>query len=197
MAVLSIKNKVISRSMLVGNAAYSPASFESIASTVGDGSISTITFSSIPSTFQHLQIRFQGRVVFSGGGGIYNAFIRFNSDSSSNYTWHAMRGTGSSTVAYASISETKITADSVFPDSGVTANVFGTAIVDVLDYVSASKNKTVRVFSGYETNSAGNVWLQSGVWLNTNAITSVTITNNGSYAFPTGSVFSLYGIKGA
>jgi hypothetical protein len=185
------------RSMLAGNPAFSPYAFESIATVVGDGTSSTITFSSIPSTYQHLQIRFQGRIVFAGGGAVYNAVIRFNSDTGSNYTWHAIRGTGSSVLAYGSASIDKITVDSVFPDANVTSNVFGTAIVDIQDYVSTTRNKTVRAFSGYETNAAGNLWLQSGVWLNTNAITSITITSNNTSNFVTGSVFSLYGIKGA
>jgi hypothetical protein len=197
MTISSVKTGAIGDSLLAGNAAYDPGAFVSIASFTGDGSSTTFTFNSIPSTYQHLQLRFQGRVVFAGGGGVYNAVIRFNSDTGSNYTWHAIRGTGSAVVAYGSASNDKITVDTVFPDSNITANVFGTAIVDIHDYASTSKNKTVRAFSGYETNSAGNAWLQSGVWLNTNAITSVTITNNGGYAFPTGSVFSLYGIKGA
>jgi len=176
---------------------FETGSFNSIASVIGDGSSSTITFSSIPSTYQHLQLRFQGRIALAGGGSVYNAVIRFNSDTGSNYTWHAIRGTGSSALGYGSASNDKITVDSVFPDANVTANVFATAIVDIHDYVSTSKNKTVRAFSGYDTNSAGNVWLQSGVWLNTNAITSITITNNATSNFVAGSVFSLYGIKGA
>ena len=45
------------RSMLAGNAAYVPSSYESIASATGTGSSGTITFSSIPSTYQSLQLR--------------------------------------------------------------------------------------------------------------------------------------------
>lgn len=183
--------------MLVGNAAYDPNGFVSIASVVGDGSSSTITFSSIPSTYQHLQLRFQGRIALAGGGSVYNANIRFNGDSGTNYTWHAIRGTGSAVAAYGSTGQGFANVDSVFPDANVSASTFAPAIVDIHNYTSTTQNKVLRAFSGYETNTAGNVWLTSSVWLNTNAITSITITNNASSNFVTGSVFSLYGIKGA
>ena len=196
MSISSVKTGAVGVSLLAGNTGYDPAATFLIARANGDGSSSTITFNSIPQTYKHLQLRFQGRVTFNGGGSIYNAVIRFNSDTGANYTWHAIRGTGSSVVAYGSTSQTKFTIDSVFPDAGTTSNTFGTALVDIHDYTSTTKNKTNRAFSGNDTNGAGNVWLTSSLWLNTNAITSITIENNGGWAFATGSTFALYGMVG-
>ena len=62
MAVISLKNKLKSGSLLVGNEYYNPTEFESIATvTVGSGGSSTISFTSIPGTYKHLQVRGIGR----------------------------------------------------------------------------------------------------------------------------------------
>ena len=68
--------------------------FESIATvTVGGTAQSTISFTSIPSTFTHLQIRGIAR---DSGSLAYSYFgVRFNSDSGSNYRDHYMFGNGS------------------------------------------------------------------------------------------------------
>ena len=88
-------------SMLAGNTTWVPytptGSYESITTvTVGAGGSSTISFSSIPSTYQHLQVRFNGSITTSGGAmGIY-----FNSDSTStNYYQHVVYGSGAGAAA--------------------------------------------------------------------------------------------------
>ena len=69
-------------------------SFESIATTtVGSGGTSSIDFTSIPSTYQHLQLRIISRVSNADTGD--NIFLQFNGDTSSNYSWHYMEGDGS------------------------------------------------------------------------------------------------------
>ena len=90
-------------SMLAGNTTWVPytptGSYESITTvTVGAGGSSTISFSSIPSTYQHLQVRFNGSITTSGGAmGIY-----FNSDSTStNYYQHVVYGSGAGAAAAA------------------------------------------------------------------------------------------------
>jgi len=63
MAITSIKtgssftNLVKYNDFLGPNSAYIPTSYESIASATGTGSSNTITLSSIPSTYKHLQLR--------------------------------------------------------------------------------------------------------------------------------------------
>lgn len=183
-----------SRSFLDGNAAYDPAATFLIQRISGSG-VSSVTFSSIPQTYSSLQIRYTGRITFNGGGSVYNGNITFNSDTGANYTWHALRGTGSSALAYGGVSKSNIEIDSVMPDAGILSNTFGTAITDIHDYTSTTRNKTVRTFNGYDANGSGEVWLQSGLWLNTNAITSITITNNGGYTFNSSATFALYGMK--
>jgi len=63
--------------------------FESIATvTVGSGGAASIEFASIPSTFQHLQIRFMGLLSSSNQG----VWVRFNDDSAANYSCHLLYG---------------------------------------------------------------------------------------------------------
>ena len=172
-----------------------PGVFESIATLSGSG-VSTVTFSSIPSTYKSLQIRFTGRLATQTGGSLYNTYMRFNGDTSANYTWHAIRGTNTAVLTYGSTGATYFDIEETMPDSTISANIFSAAIVDIHDYASTTKNKTVRAIHGTETNStAGRIWLSSTVWLNTSAVTSITLYTNAAGNFATGTSFALYGVK--
>ena len=170
-------------------------SYESIATvTVGSGGATTITFSSIPSTYKHLQIRAIGR--FDNPLNINRSgSIRINSDTGSNYYTHILAGDGSS--AYADASSNTFMFPYSMPDDSTTANVFGAAVFDILDYANTSKNTTIRSLSGTDTNSSVSiVRLNSGLWNNTNAVTSISFSsNNFTIGFKQYSSFALYGIK--
>jgi hypothetical protein len=182
--------------MLAGNTAFDPGAFVSIASASGNG-VASVTFSSIPATYTSLQIRWTGRLATQTGGSFYNTLMRLNSDTGANYTWHGVRGTGSSAVAYGATGQSYIDIEETMPDSTITANVFSGAIVDIHNYTSSTQNKTVRAFHGTDANGTGRVWFSSSVWLNTNAINSITLYTNATGNFANGTQFSLYGIKGA
>ncbi len=165
--------------------------FESIATTtVGVGGTSTITFSSIPSTYKHLQIRFMGR----GSNGEYLA-LRMNSDTGANYSFHRLSGEGASASSNASTSRSDMILNSVSGTSS-TANIFNVGIVDILDYADTNKYKTVRVLTGVDFNGSGSVELISNNWRSSSAITTLTITQNSSGTIQQYSSFALYGIKG-
>ena len=77
---------------------------------------------------------------------------------------------------------------------GNAANIFGTGIIDILDYADTSKYKTVRTLFGYDANGSGYIAFSSNLWQSTSAITSITMTPvNGIAEY---SSFALYGIKG-
>ena len=164
-------------------------SFESIATASGNG-ITNITFSSIPATYKHLQIR-----------GIINvaaatsAKFQFNGDTGSNYAVHNLYGDGTAAAANATASRTIIdlARNVSFPSD---ANIYGAFIFDVIDYASTSKYKTTRSFQGTDTNGNGAVGvdLESGLWMSTSAINSINL----NWTFNGGSATSiaLYGIKG-
>jgi hypothetical protein len=167
--------------------------FESIATTtVGAGGAATVTFSSIPSTYTHLQIR--GIARNTRAVAFDNIYIYFNSDTAANYSSHFLYGDGSTTGAGASTNATDGgLALSVGASS--TASCFGVGIIDILDYANTNKYKTYRSLTGGDANGSGQVLLRSGNWRSNSAITSMTL-------FPTVgnftqySSFALYGIKG-
>jgi len=166
-------------------------SYESIATvTVGSGGSSTIDFTSIPSGFTHLQLRGINRNTTAD-----NTFrLRFNSDTGSNYSRHFLYGNGASALAAAGASQTS-TGIGIIANSGNSASIFSAFVIDILDYKDTSKYKTMRSLGGYDANGSGNVGLFSGVWMNTAAITSISLLsdsgNQNQY-----SQFALYGIKG-
>ena len=167
-------------------------SYESIATvTVGSGGASTITFSSIPSTYKHLQIRGIGRT----SGSSTDSSMIFNSDSSSGsyYANHQIFGDGSSATAATSPTSTRLDPFYV-PGSGVTSSVFAGFVVDILDYQNTNKNKTLRTLQGFDANGSGFVIFRSGLWIKTNAITQIEWSVSGNWAQY--SSFALYGIKG-
>ena len=163
----------------------STSSYESIATvSVGSGGASTVSFTSIPSTYKHLQVRATVATWATGGN---SDFMRINSDSGSNYTWHYLGGNGSSAFAGAATSQTGV-------PSYIGTPTPSPRIYDILDYANTSKYKTVRSLIGGDSNGAGSIYLQSSLWLNTAAINSLTfnIDNNN---IPEYSHFALYGIK--
>lgn len=166
-------------------------SFESIAT--ASGGTATISFTSIPSTYQHLQIRVlaQDNTVSTG-----NLILQLNGNTGANYTRHYIDASGSSVSAAGSTSDTSIIAGQIYGNNP-SSNIFGVAIWDIHDYASTTKNKTVRAFGGFDANGTGNIRLTSGLFLSTAAITSVQLKNTTGGAFSSNSTFALYGIKGA
>jgi hypothetical protein len=174
-----------------------PDSFESIATVnVGAGGSGTITFSSIPSTYKHLQIRLIARTDRSGSPSA-NTLWRFNSDTATNYSEHGIVGNGTTASAFSGVSSDKIGFDRV-AGASAGANIFGTIIVDILDYADTNKYKTARGIGGLETNNTNSeIYFQSGSWRSTSAINRIDIQSvAGTVNFVQYSQFSLYGIKG-
>jgi len=188
-ATSSFTNLTKYDSFLAGNAAYSPGAFESIATVNGNGSATTLTFSSIPSTYVALQIR----GIANDANG-FNIALRFNGDTGSNYAFHRLLGNGSTASVAAFATQTYA---NYLGACASAANIFAAYITDIHDYASTTKAKTIRTFHGADANGSGPVSLSSGLWTSTSAITSISIVNTGPNAFITGSSFALYGIKGA
>ena len=172
-----------------------PGAFESIATISGTG-VSTITFSSIPSTYKSLQIRAIARNSSDGGTSAAGYKIRFNGTSTSDYRSHYIESNGSAVSASSNL-DNGIFAYRAVARSASTASSFGTSIVDIIDYASTSKLKTVRAISGADFNNTnGRVDLSSGLYtLNANAISSITIVNELNDTWAAGTTFALYGIK--
>lgn len=160
--------------------------------TVPSAPAANVTFSSIPSTYKHLQIRMVGRcnraVELSDA-----VLMRFNSDTASNYSYHGLYGDGSAAASYGAATQTFATIMNC--PATAAGGGYGVAVCDILDYANANKNKTVKSLTGFDRNGGGEVHLLSSNWRNTNAITSISLTPaNGSWIQYTS--VTLYGIKG-
>jgi hypothetical protein len=182
--------------------ALNASSYDSIATvTVGAGGSSSISFTSIPSTYKHLQIR--GILRSNSANNYDNVSLRFNSDSGSNYASHYLAGNGASASAYAWTSAAQIESFYTAGGGGI-SNMFSATVIDILDYANTSKYKTTRHLNGFDNNGTGAfdfakgaVLLSSGLWQNTSAISTVTLSVTVGGNFAQYSTFALYGIKGA
>lgn len=195
MSIRSIKTGTFSRKMLVGNTAFDPGATFLIERVTASGSQSTATFTNIPQKYKHLQIRGISRD--SSGSGHYMT-LRFNSDTGNNYVYHMLIGGGNGTVsALAYTSQSRIVIGQQPQSGDFDSNIFGAFVTDIHDYSLSSKNKTTRTLTGKNGGSSSymnNSCLFSGLWLNTNAVTSVTLISDANWV--SGTTFALYGIVG-
>ena len=171
-----------------------PSSFESIATLTA--SSSTISFTSIPQTYKSLQIRGIARSTAASNFADFLK-INFNTDTGANYTAHWLYdATPSNVGAVGQTSLTSFTTQTGAVTNNSTSNLYGASIIDIIDYASTSKNKTVKVFAGADQNNTDQdaLELTSGLWVSTAAITSIQIQTGRAANF-NGS-FALYGIKG-
>lgn len=170
------------------------SSYESIQSvTVGSGGAADITFNSIPSTYTHLQIRLIGR---SNRANTFDSLrLQANSDTASNYAEHGLYGDASTAGAFAVAPQAFI---QFYRIAGANAgtNTFGAIYIDILDYANTNKFKTTRSIGGGENNGSGEIYLTSGLWRSTSAITSLKLFPGVGTAFSQYSSIALYGIKG-
>ena len=189
MAITSLKSGISTRSGMAGNTLIYPGSYESIASVdVGAGGTLEIDFTSIPSTYEHLQIR--GIFRQAAGEAI---LMRFNGDSGSNYACHALYSDGSTAGSGAAASRTNIPIER-FSGMPTGANIYGAAVIDILDYKNTNKYKTLRSLSGHDSNGSGYTHLESGLWMSTSAITSIKLFTPGN-VYSQYSQFALYGVN--
>ena len=179
-------------SQISGHLFAPSGAYESIATVTASGSSSTITFSSIPQTYQHLQIR----GIAKSPNGAPALVIQYNGDSSVNYKSHYLEGSGA--TAYAGVGGTNTYGYLGYPTpSSANSSMFSASIIDILDYTNTNKYKTTRSLSGYDTNNTVNGYMDlfSNLWMSTSAITSITLSIQ-SELFVANSQFALYGIKG-
>lgn len=167
--------------------------YESIATvTVGSGGASSIEFTSIPGTYQHLQVRGIGRTNRNAARDALALTV--NGSSGTNYAGHELFGNGSSTGAYGEADVGRVVTYE-FAGATATAELFGAVVLDILDYASTAKNKTFRMFGGLDRNGAGLVNIHSGLWKSTDAITSVKLAVIDATLIAQHSTFALYGVK--
>jgi len=152
--------------------------------TVPSGGVASITFAGIPNTYKHLQIR----GFFRTSSAAENKIEMNGITTTTSYYRHYLQGSGAGVGAGANNS------NSMAGYYETNTNIFGTHIIDILDYANTSKIKVVRTLWGFDANGSGYVGLSSGANNSTSAINSISLVPTaGSYTEY--SQFSLYGVK--
>lgn len=174
--------------MLAGNTTWNPwepaGAYDALATVTLSSATNTVTFAGIPAGYKHLQLRILNKITT---GGI-NPTIRFNGDTGSNYIAHQLYGDGASAGSFSFGTGTAI-------GTSYASDQWGGQVIDILDYASTSKNKTVRTLGGTDKNGSGYVGLTSGLWFATPAaINSIDIIA-ASTTFTEFSQFALFGVK--
>ena len=169
-----------------------PLQLYKIASTeVGSAGVSSFTFSSIPSGYTDLQLVASARTNRSSGATEDSLCLSFNG-STANFTLLSMYGNGSApgTSSYTTNGALRLvgTADTA------TANTFSNGSLYIPNY-SGSNNKSFSIDSVTE-NNATEAWtfLTGGLWSQTAAITSITLTPLVGTSIKQYSTLTLYGI---
>ena len=169
-----------------------PGDFYSIASTTGQAG--DITFSSIPSTYKHLELRMSLRDTGSSTG-IAEWYVRFNGDTTgANYWKVRIIGNGASITG----EDAAVTSEGIwgthYARNGT--SLTGCAILQINDYQNTNKWKTIHAYGGGGKSATGvAAGISWGHWKSTSAITSLTIGPNAS-GFVSSNTFALYGIAG-
>jgi hypothetical protein len=175
--------------------------YELIQTSFGNGSSANITFSSVPQTYKHLQLRMTTRNNYTGSAAEWLR-MRFNNVSTTTYQVHNLWGTGSTTASNYYNDRAFFEDIARVAVGGAVSGNYSATIIDILDYASTSKNKTIRVLGGFTDPASSNNYLNlsSGFLNSTNAVTQIDLFSLFSAAaigyFDTNSRFSLYGIKG-
>ena len=181
--------------ILASSGGGAAGAFDLLESNILTTTPTTVTFSSLGSysDYKHLQIRYTVKFG-SGTTGTTAMNIRLNGDTAGNYSRHLLSGTGSVVGSGATTSATNIQLSDAATRPSETNN-FGAGVVDILDFGSSNKNTTVRALHGALTPSESYIYLTSGAWYNTAAVTSIDLFSVSGFSFTAGCRFSLYGVK--
>ena len=162
--------------------------YEPIATTTLGSAASSITFSSIPSTYTDLRVV----LVAQGNGANVDAQIQFNSDTGTNYSSTQLYGNGTSAASTRYTSGTFIYADA----GAVYSANFCLYTIDVFSY-AGSTYKTCLISENGDKNGSGIVSSSVGLWRSTSAINTLKIQTGSANTYVAGTTATLYGIKSA
>ena len=159
------------------------ATYEKIATTTLGSSAASTTFSSISGAYTDLVV--VNNIIGAGTG--YPSY-RFNSDTGSNYSITQLYGNGTTAGSDRAPNYSGIVIP--FPDRYTTSAGY----MEIANIQNYSNTTTYKTLLGRSGNAGSGTSAVVGTWLNTAAITSITITALDAN-FASGSTFTLYGIK--
>lgn len=163
------------------------ATYEPIATTTLGSAAASITFSSIAATYTDLRVVLVGTTTATA-----NCWLTYNSDSGTNYSDTILYGTGAAAGSNAHTTAARIVLNGS-GNTNTTTPTFYTA--DIFSYAGSTYKTCLTTGSG-DLNGSGDANSAVGLWRNTAAITTVTLTA-GASTWKIGTTATLYGIKAA
>jgi len=169
------------------------AIMEAIATQYLEADATSVTFSSIPATYEHLQVRASDAAAGYSTGQTY--YIELNATAGTGYSSHVIRAHSSTVGANALTGTAYIQIYDGLHGINTNVSEYATITMDVLDYTNTNKNTSVLLNGGQSiSNSNSRLFFGSGLWDDTAAITQIKFTPS-SGDMRRGSSFTLYGIK--
>lgn len=165
-----------------------PKTYEPIATNTLGSATSSVTLSSIPSTYTDLVLV----VMATNTGGATDIFLTINGDTGTNYSYTWIT-TNASTVTSGRVSSTANLRNGYY---GIPGSTFGyLAVTHLLNYSNTTTNKTLITRSGNASTGGGTDAIVA-LWRSTSAINSLQLRAS-TGTFGSGSTFTVYGIKAA
>ena len=142
----------------------------------------SITFSTIDQTYTDLVVKTTGF-----NSTLLGVQLRFNGDTNGNYSETVFLGSGTSAIPSRGSAVT-------FLNHGYTDTTIGVNISTIFNYASTVMNKSMTTRWNSVASSDPYIALYAGLWKNTSAITSITLSVP-SGTLSAGFTFDLYGIR--
>lgn len=158
------------------------STYTPIATTTLGSAASSVTFSSIPSTYTDLVLVFNGSNLGSAGQDIV---VNFNGDTGTNYSRTYLLGNGTAASSGRSSNAASWAPGGLYPNSFYT-----------IHFMNYSNTTTYKTMIARDSVPDAYPALTVGLWRSTSAINSITALVQGAN-FSTGSTFTLYGIASA
>ena len=156
--------------------------YEKIASSTLSSAAASITLSSIPATFTDLRVAIRALA----NTGTTNCYFLYNNDTTANYAFTNVRGTGGSTATTTFSSNAQLNIGfTASASTTVPANYFA----DIFSY-AGSTFKTTLTNAGTPSAYERHI----GLWKNTSAINRIDIYPNSADNFAAGTTVTIYGI---
>ena len=176
------------------------AVIEAISTQYLEADAATVTFSSIPATYEHLELHVSIR---SDQSAVYHAMLLQAgtgggaADSGSNYWAHYMWANGTNVAAGAAQGTGFYVA--LAAGASTAATYYGPTGATILDYANTNKNTTFygNLHTGALGTSTEYLEVSSAVWDNTGAVDLLKILPYSAGNLVRGSEFTLYGLNSA
>lgn len=167
--------------------------YDNIATTTLGSAASSITFSSIPSTYTDL------RLVLTATTSIADwSYLRFNGDTGSStlYSQTRIYGNGTTAANATNSNYNRVLLGDTILGIGTSTTIPTLSTLDIFSY-AGSKYKTGLVSISGDQNGTGYIYRNVCLYSSTSAISSMVIANGSGSNFNIGTTATLYGIKAA